>query len=153
MRIYRISKKHWFSYLFFFFLRKNFYNLDNKNNSNVMQVKDHFLSESNILKLLKPCFWLIFIKFNQKSFKNLGFKMQKINPSEFIWQDTHNTAIPHLEDCTSRQFNCISLTTQEIYIKIWSVSTRLSEHLFAVRHLNKLESVNISIYKQNKSKI
>ena len=37
--------------------------------------------------------------------------------------------------------------------KIWSVSTRLSEHLLAVRHLNKLETANISIYKQNKSNI
>ena len=37
--------------------------------------------------------------------------------------------------------------------KIWSVSTGLSEHLFAVRHLNKFETANISIYKQNKSNI
>ena len=35
--------------------------------------------------------------------------------------------------------------------KIWSVSTRLSEHLFAVKQLNKFETANISIYKQNKS--
>ena len=33
--------------------------------------------------------------------------------------------------------------------KIWSVSTRLSEHLIAMRHLNKLETESISIYKQN----
>ena len=37
--------------------------------------------------------------------------------------------------------------------KISNVSTQLSEHLFAVRHLNKLETANISIYKQNKSNI
>ena len=37
--------------------------------------------------------------------------------------------------------------------KIWIVSTRLSEHLFAARHLNKLETANISIYKQIKSNI
>ena len=37
--------------------------------------------------------------------------------------------------------------------KIWSVSTLLSEHLFAVRHLNKPETANISIYNQNKCNI
>ena len=38
-------------------------------------------------------------------------------------------------------------------IKIWSVSTRLSEHLIAIRHLNKLETASISRYEQNKSNI
>ena len=37
--------------------------------------------------------------------------------------------------------------------KIWNVSTQLSEHLFAIRHLNKLETESISIYKQSKSNI
>ena len=37
--------------------------------------------------------------------------------------------------------------------KIWSVSTRLSEHLIVIRHLKKLETASISIYKQNKSNI
>ena len=32
--------------------------------------------------------------------------------------------------------------------KIWRVSTRLSEHLIAIRYLNKFESVSISIRKQ-----
>ena len=36
-------------------------------------------------------------------------------------------------------------------IKIWSVSTRLSEHLIAIRHLKELETENISKNKQNKS--
>ena len=35
-----------------------------------------------------------------------------------------------------------------VYKKIWSVSTQLSEYLIAIRHLNKFESVSISIYKQ-----
>ena len=35
--------------------------------------------------------------------------------------------------------------------KIWSVSTRLSKHLIAIRNLNKLETASISICKQNKS--
>ena len=38
-------------------------------------------------------------------------------------------------------------------IKIWSVSTRLSGYLFAIRHLCKLKTASISIYKQNKSNI
>ena len=38
-------------------------------------------------------------------------------------------------------------------IKIWRVSTRLSEHLIAIKHLNKLETASISIYKENKSNI
>ena len=32
--------------------------------------------------------------------------------------------------------------------KNWSVSTGLSEHLIAVRHLNKFESASISLHKQ-----
>ena len=35
--------------------------------------------------------------------------------------------------------------------KIWSVSTRLSEHFIAIKHLNQLETASISISKQNKS--
>ena len=37
--------------------------------------------------------------------------------------------------------------------KICSVSTRLSEHFIAIRHLNKLEIASISIRKQNKSNV
>ena len=51
--------------------------------------------------------------------------------------------------------NCIGNHEEKRYfnsLKIWSVSTRLSDYLFAVRHLNKLETANISIYKQSKSK-
>ena len=33
---------------------------------------------------------------------------------------------------------------------MWNVSIRLSKHLFAVRHLKKLETAIISICKQNK---
>ena len=36
-------------------------------------------------------------------------------------------------------------------IKNPKVSTRLSELLIAIRHLNKLETASISMYKQNKS--
>ena len=36
----------------------------------------------------------------------------------------------------------------------WNVSARLSEHLIAIRHLNKFEPARISMYKQsNKQKI
>ena len=38
-------------------------------------------------------------------------------------------------------------------IKIWRVTTRLSEHFIAISHLNKLESESFSICKQNKSNI
>ena len=38
-------------------------------------------------------------------------------------------------------------------VKIWNVSTRLSEHLIAIRHLNKFESASTSMFKQtNKEK-
>ena len=38
-------------------------------------------------------------------------------------------------------------------IKIWSVSTRLSEHLIAIRDLNKFESASISmLFQTNKEK-
>ena len=39
---------------------------------------------------------------------------------------------------------------KKILLKIWRVSTRLSEHLIAIRPLKKLETASISIYKQNK---
>ena len=45
----------------------------------------------------------------------------------------------------------ILIGTRVVNEKIWSVSTRLSEHLIAIRHLNKLETASISICKQNKS--
>ena len=46
-------------------------------------------------------------------------------------------------DIYHTEYNLLSATTQ----KIWSVCTRLSEHLITISPLNKFESASISTYK------